>query len=398
MLRITAAAVLSALAVWAADLAPAAPAPPAMVNVRAFGAVGDGEADDTDAILKAIAATPPGGTVHFPAGHYKVTRTLTIENQTVLGSVAGGWPADAWMLPTIHVKHTAGPAIRAGDHCSIHGMGFHHYLNTNDPDPKPAPPTILLAGKCISISNCKIWGAYDGIIADGEANIGRLNLENLFLPETLHCGVYLTKSLDIPTVRNVEVWSTNKAFLRSGIGFRLGQNDELRMSECFVLRAKTAYLFDDRTWGGLSNCSSDGCTRGVVVESPSELRITNGVFQDHFTSFWLNHPEAVVTIAGSIIQSNGAPAIVADRCRSLLVNGCHFQKAFENPDVFAVTLTGGRGITISGCAFDANGPGISITGKTDRVIIMGNQFDTDKFPQIVDKTPADRRKVIDSNL
>jgi len=396
MFRIIVAAALSALVVRTAGVASAAPAAPGMVNVRAFGAVGDGETDDTDAILKAIAATPPGGTIHFPAGNYKVTRTLTIENHTLIGAVAGGWPADAWMLPTIHVRHTAGPAIRAGDHCSIHGLGFRHYNNMQKPE--PAPPTILLAGKCISISNCKIWGAYDGIIADGKANIGRLNLENLFLPETIHCGVYLTKSLDIPTVRNVEVWSTNKTFLQSGVGFRLGQNDELRMSECFVLAANTAYLFDDKTWGGLSNCSSDFCSRGVIVKSSSELRITNGVFNDHHTSLWLDHPEALVTIAGSIIQSNGAPAIVVDHCRSLLVSGCYFKKAFENPDVFAITLTGGRHISINGCAFDANGPGISMTGETDSVIITGNLFASDKFPKIVDETPADRRKVIDSNL
>ena len=366
------------------------------VDVRAFGAVGDGQADDTDALLRAIAATPVGCTIVLPMGDYKVTRTLPLDNRTRLGAVAGGWPADAWMLPTIHVRHTEGPAIRAGDHCSIHGLGFRHYNNMQKP--QPAPPTILLAGKCISISNCKLWGAYDGIIADGEANIGRINLENLFLPEAIHCGVYLTRSLDSPTVRNVEVWSTNKTFLQSGIGFRLGQNDELRMSECFVLRARPAYLFDGKTWGGLSNCSSDGCSRGVVVQSASQLRITNGVYYDHHTSFWLDHADAVVTVAGSIIQSNGAPAIVVDRCRSLLVSGCYFKKAFQNPGVFAITLTGGRQISINGCAFDGNGPGISITGETDSVIITGNLFASEEFPKIVDELPADRQKVITGNL
>lgn len=395
-LRIVFTAAVAALAACAVARAQVAEPPPTVVNVRAFGAVGDGKADDTDAILKAIAATPTGSSVHFPPGDYRVTRTLPIADRTMLGGLAGGWPADAWMLPTIHVRHTDGPAIRAGDHCSIHGMGFRHYNNTQKP--KPAPPTILLAGKCISISNCKIWGAYDGIIADGEANIGRINLENLFLPETIHCGVYLTRSLDIPTVRNVEVWSTNKPFLQSGIGFRLGQNDELRMSECFVLRARTAYLFDGKTWGGLSNCSSDGCSRGVVVESPSELRITNGVFYDHHTSFWLNHPDAVLTIAGSVIQSNGAPAIVVDRCRSLLISGCYFKKAFDNPDIFAVNLKGGRQISINGCAFDPHGPGISITGETDSIIITGNLFASDDFPKVVDETPDDRKKTISGNL
>ena len=48
----------------------AAPVNPA-ANVRDFGAAGDGKADDTKAILKAIESLPQGGgVVYFPPGHY----------------------------------------------------------------------------------------------------------------------------------------------------------------------------------------------------------------------------------------------------------------------------------------------------------------------------------------
>src|SRR5271165_3066791 len=42
------------------------------IDVKAFGAMGDGQALDTLAINKAIeaAAAAGGGTVHFPAGNY----------------------------------------------------------------------------------------------------------------------------------------------------------------------------------------------------------------------------------------------------------------------------------------------------------------------------------------
>lgn len=50
------------------------------VNVKHFGAKGDGIADDTAALLAAIAAIPEsGGTVYLPAGVYKYTQTLTLE-------------------------------------------------------------------------------------------------------------------------------------------------------------------------------------------------------------------------------------------------------------------------------------------------------------------------------
>ena len=48
------------------------------VNVKDFGAVGDGSTNDSDAIATADAALgTTGGTVYFPAGTYNTTRSLT---------------------------------------------------------------------------------------------------------------------------------------------------------------------------------------------------------------------------------------------------------------------------------------------------------------------------------
>jgi hypothetical protein len=54
---------------------------PTVLNVKDFGAVGDGSADDTTAIQNAINALPvTGGDVIFPAGNYKITAVLNIGN------------------------------------------------------------------------------------------------------------------------------------------------------------------------------------------------------------------------------------------------------------------------------------------------------------------------------
>jgi hypothetical protein len=55
------------------------------LNVKAFGATGDGVTDDTAAIQRALdaAATADGGIVFFPNGRYKVTATLAITNNGV---------------------------------------------------------------------------------------------------------------------------------------------------------------------------------------------------------------------------------------------------------------------------------------------------------------------------
>ena len=53
------------------------------LNVRDFGAVGDGEHDDTDAIRTAIGCLPAGGRLYFPAGIY-LTRPQMLKSHMTL--------------------------------------------------------------------------------------------------------------------------------------------------------------------------------------------------------------------------------------------------------------------------------------------------------------------------
>jgi hypothetical protein len=50
-----------------------------VINVRDYGATGDGRTDDTAALQRAVDATPiAGGRVHLPAGVYRTTAPLTL--------------------------------------------------------------------------------------------------------------------------------------------------------------------------------------------------------------------------------------------------------------------------------------------------------------------------------
>jgi hypothetical protein len=61
----------------------------ATVDVRTFGAVGDGIADDSAAIQRAIDAAPAGGTVFFPRGTYLADRAYVITKSLTLRGESG---------------------------------------------------------------------------------------------------------------------------------------------------------------------------------------------------------------------------------------------------------------------------------------------------------------------
>ena len=54
-----------------------------VVNVKDFGAVGNGVADDTAAIQAAVNSITSSGTVVFPSGNYYITNAITVTNKSI---------------------------------------------------------------------------------------------------------------------------------------------------------------------------------------------------------------------------------------------------------------------------------------------------------------------------
>ncbi|WP_217553173.1 glycoside hydrolase family 55 protein [Streptomyces sp. GbtcB6] len=70
------------------------------LNVRDYGAKGDGSADDTAAIQSALTACPPGGVVYLPTGTYATSAPLLIPPQITLRGNHGAH-IDAMTSPTL---------------------------------------------------------------------------------------------------------------------------------------------------------------------------------------------------------------------------------------------------------------------------------------------------------
>lgn len=373
------------------------------LNVKDFGAVGDGKADDTAAIQAALdkaGQTPRGASVTIPAGEYRVTKTLNVKGCLLKGLDSGGWPADSGPMPTFRVDHVDGPCINAGAAASIHGLNFEY--NHKGQNALKFGAAILLTGNGVSVTNVRINEPYEGIMADGTTNIGRLNIENVFIISARNCGVYVTNTYDIPTLRNIEVWNPNQYAQQHCVGFRLGKNDEIRMDTCFAFACQTGFLFvkekEGGTWGGMTGCSVDFSVYGVVIDEVNSLRITGGCFWAHATSLKVAGPGRVM-VAGVDLRSNGDASLVVDDCTSLTVTGCDLGKSGPSwPTVPAAKINGGTSVLISGCTFDDNGPGVMIGKNAKFFSINNNIFQPSPFETINDQSAPGATKQISGNL
>ena len=75
------------------------------VNVRDYGAIGDGVADDTAALQAALEAAATKGPICFvPAGHYRVDGALSVPPGVTLAGASGGAP---------HSEHPIGTVLLA---------------------------------------------------------------------------------------------------------------------------------------------------------------------------------------------------------------------------------------------------------------------------------------------
>ena len=109
------------------------------INVKDFGAVGDGVTDDTAAINAAIASiSSTGGVIDLPSGVYRTTSTITITSANVsisghgsFGNFPSGGATDGTTIRTgdrtgatrIFADFTSGPVFRVrNQNCAIVGM------------------------------------------------------------------------------------------------------------------------------------------------------------------------------------------------------------------------------------------------------------------------------------
>lgn len=376
---------------------------PAHLNVKDFGAVGDSKTDDTQALLSAIeAAKARSLPVYVPKGGYIVSKPLVLDQVSMVGSEPGGWCADSGTLPWLKVAHNSGPAVIMRDASAIHGIGIMHPSpNSDEQRFEKYPPAILMDGQGLSITNVRLQYCDDGIITSETAGVGRLNIENVFIVSPAGVSLYVHHTLDIPTLRNIEVW--NNLHRPGNTAFKFGRNDGLRASQLFAFHVEVGFELADTpqggTWGVFTDCGTDAC--GVAWKSDGKVghtvSLTGGYYWNHHQTLLISNPNVSMRVTGSELQSNGAPVISAYAMHHLLITGCRIGRAYVNPGVPYFDLHAVNSLTMSSCVVGEFSPLFNIGEGVKRAAITGNVFDASPFERIVSDNRAEDAEIIMSD-
>lgn len=387
-------------------LACAALAAGEFLNVRDFGARGDGQADDTAAFQKALdtAAREGVGAVFAPRGNYRFAGRLNVPNAVTLRGVWESVPAHNGIrdagLPkptddgtTFLVTADAGtedaPAfLTLNVNSTLKGVVIYYPNQKPDEEPTPYPYAIALRGKNPAVLAVELLNPYNGI----DASRNERHLIRDVHGQPLRRGIYVDQIYDIGRIENVHFnpwWSMQpKLFqwqMAHGEAFIFGRTDWQYVFNTFCFGYNVGYRFI-KTRAGVCNgnflgLGADDCHTALVVDAaaPYGLLITNG----EFVSFHGPDPTMIdvkETNTGSVRFVNCAFWGPCQQIAKVAGAGtvgfsdCTFvQWDAKKQGRHAIQAAGGT-LLVRGCEFRADRPQIELGEGVRRAVVTGNVF------------------------
>jgi hypothetical protein len=385
-------------------LATAGAAEPEVLNVRDFGAQGDGRTDDTAAFQKAMdtAGQAGGGVVHagrgnyWFAGHLNVPNGVTLEGMWVSVPAHNGVrdrglpkPTDdgTTFLVTENEGKEAGPAfITLNVNSTLKGVVLYYPKQDPEREPAPYPWAIAMRGKNPAVLDVELLNPYNGIDASNNERHLIRNVQG----QPLRRGIYVDHIMDIGRIENAHFnpwWSMKPKLFAwqqaNGEAFIFGRSDWQYVLNTFCFGYKVGYKFV-KTPAGVCNgnflgIGADDCYTAVVVEdsAPFGLLISNG----EFVSFHGPDPTMVevgAQHAGSVRFVNCA---FWGPCHQIARLGGRGTVGFsdctlvewdaQNEGRAALQVDSGS-VVVRGCEFRANKPQIKLGEAVKRAIVTDN--------------------------
>ena len=373
-------------------------------NVLEFGAVPDGETDNTAAFQQALdaAGAAGGGVVVAPTGRYSFAGSLTVPKEVALRGVYAYAPAHAGirdksdekpvfgsvLLPRANAGTEDGPPfILLQTNSALQGCCiFYPDQDPAGPVPTPYPYAVAMRGNNPAVIDVELLNPYNGIDAGHNQRALIRNVHG----QPLHIGVYVDQIYDIGRIENVHWnpwWSMQEDLfqwqMENGIGFIFGKTDWHYVLNTFCFGYNVGYKFiqtdGGNTNGNFLGIGADDCHTALVVEqsAPYGILITNG----EFVSFHGPDPTMIrveKTNKGVVRFSNCAfwgPCnrnVVVDGTGTVGFSDCTFvQWGRQREGCHAIEVNGGS-ILVRGCEFREDKPQVYLGKKVRRAIVTEN--------------------------
>jgi hypothetical protein len=387
--------------------------PPAALNVRDFGAVGDGKADDTAAFQKALdqAGEDGGGIVYAPRGNYRIASHLVLPDDVTLQGVFTVPTAWTQMRgTTLLAEESKGredgpPFVMLGRTGTLKGLTI-FYPGQEEKNIQPYPWCVACSGgDNPSIVEVLMVNPYKAVDF-ATRNSGRHFIRNLY-GQPLRIGISVDKCYDVGRIENVHFWpfwgwdgkpAIQEYMRKNAVSFIFGRTDWEYVLNTFSFGYRIGYQFlatkDGSCNGNFLGIGADATNIAVQVDQCQGigLLITNG----EFVSFLDPDPTEVVIApsnTGLVQFNNCAFWGPADRIASLGGTGtssfsqCHFMHWDSRRQGHEAIDCQAGSLTVSGCRFSTDAPGIRLGPQVRTAAIFGNTFGSGV--QVIDDSTGD---------
>ncbi|HEX3472443.1 MAG TPA: glycosyl hydrolase family 28-related protein [Silvibacterium sp.] len=376
-----------------------------VINIKNYGAKGDGATDDTAAFQRAFdaAAKAGGGTVYAPPGRYLFRGTLIVPQGVTLrgsfscvpshsgirdkGQPKPGDDGTALFVVSGRGSEDGTPFLTLNTNSSVCGLTIYYPEQQLDSEPVAYPWTIAMRGKNPAVFDVELLNPYQGIDASQNE---RHNIRNV-TGQPLRRGIWVDAIYDIGRIENVHFnpwWSSHTKVYhwqtQNGEAFIFGRSDWEYVLNTFCFGYRVGYKFVETSTGGCNGnflgIGADDCNRAILVEqaAPYGLLIANG----EFTSFHGDDPtmlevgsanQGVVRISNSAFWGPCNQIAKIDGRGTVGFSDCTFVQWGKEGDRAAIQAASGS-ILIQGCEFQQNKQHILLGKGVDRAVITGNLF------------------------
>jgi hypothetical protein len=376
------------------------------LNVRNFGAAGDGKTDDTAAFQKALgaAAQAEGGIVHAPRGNYFFKGHLNVPATVTLAGLWQSVPAHngirdrglpkptddgTTFLVTEGAGSEEGPAfITLNTNSTLKGVVIYYPEQNVDDLPKPYPWAISMRGKNPAVLAVEMLNPYNGI----DATQNERHLIRDVHGQPIRRGVMVDSIYDIGRIENVHFnpwWSMKPRLfqwqIENGEAFIFGRSDWQYVTNTFCFGYKIGYKFI-RSKAGVCNgnflgIGADNCYTALVVEqcAPYGLLITNG----EFVSFRGPDPTMIEVTRDNTGSARFVNCAFWGPCNQIAkiagtgtvgFGDCTFVQWGGKERTRAAIQAQSGTVLIRGCEFRQDRPQIQLGKDVSRAVIAENIF------------------------